>query len=54
MTVKELKKILSDVPDNFTVRFEYDGPETHCHVDAEEVEIAEEDNGYIVFLGASE
>lgn len=28
MTVKELKELIKDVPDNYEVRFEYDGPET--------------------------
>jgi len=34
MTVKELKKILENVPDTHIVCYEYDGPETLTEVDA--------------------
>lgn len=32
MTVRELKKLLENVPDNFEVRYEYDGPETTADI----------------------
>lgn len=32
MNVKELKEILANVPDNFEVRYEYDGPDANAEV----------------------
>jgi hypothetical protein len=41
MTVKELKEYLVDIPDDYEVRYEYDGPETNCEVDAEQFSVSE-------------
>lgn len=37
MTVKDLKKRLQHVPDDFEVRYEYDGSDTNCEVMAHSV-----------------
>jgi len=34
MTVKELKEMIAELPDNLEVCYEYDGPDAHTEVEA--------------------
>jgi len=42
MTVKELKEILAELPDNLEVCYEYDGPDSHTEVYAADYVIYED------------
>ena len=42
MTIKELKKIIAELPDDMRVCYEYDGPETLSEVDAADYVIYED------------
>jgi hypothetical protein len=52
MTVKELIEALAHVPDNFEVRFEYDGPETYHEIPARGLIISS--SAYCILLTESE
>jgi hypothetical protein len=42
MTVKELKQLIENVPDNYQVCYEYDGPDALVDIPAEAIYISVE------------
>ena len=50
MTVKRLKELLADLPDNCIVKFEYDGMDAYCECSIEGMLVAR-DNSEILLVG---
>lgn len=48
MTVKRLKELLNLLPDDYVVRFEYNGTETYMEVDIASVQVTVHDKSVLL------